>query len=332
MPPWAAWKRPTRVATAPVKAPLHVAEQLGLEEGLGDGAAVDRDERALRARRAAVDLPRDDLLAGAGLAGDEHRDVGRRDLLDPPVDLAHRRARADELAVLLRLDRLLQRDVLAPQRVEQHRVLHEQRGLRGEDGERLERAVVEERDHVVVAEVDDAEDVALLHERRAHHRAELQVHDRRRARPLGVVEGVGDDDRAAGLDHPLDDRVGDPRDRVLDGLARDVARRPHRHLAVLEQDEEALVGVGHLEERVDQLVEEPREVGRAEEPLGEADERVEREEPLAGRGSRPATARGARSKKSSVAPTRIRSPGPSRQVARRFPFTVMSAPSWAAAL
>ena len=69
----------------------HVAEQLRLEQVLGDGAAVDGDERALGARRAAVELARDQLLAGAGLAGDEHRDVGGRDLLDLAEDLLHAR-------------------------------------------------------------------------------------------------------------------------------------------------------------------------------------------------------------------------------------------------
>ena len=38
---------------APVKAPLLVAEQLRLEQRLGERAAVDLDERALRALRAA---------------------------------------------------------------------------------------------------------------------------------------------------------------------------------------------------------------------------------------------------------------------------------------
>ena len=35
---------------APVNEPLHVAEQLGFEQVLGDGAAVDGDERPLAAR------------------------------------------------------------------------------------------------------------------------------------------------------------------------------------------------------------------------------------------------------------------------------------------
>ena len=49
-----------------------VAEELALEQGLGDGAAVDRDERPRRARGLLVDQPRDPLLARSALAGDEH--------------------------------------------------------------------------------------------------------------------------------------------------------------------------------------------------------------------------------------------------------------------
>src|SRR5262245_6190467 len=50
-----------------------VAEQLALHQLLGQRAAVDRDERALAALRPAVDLARDDLLAGARLADQQHR-------------------------------------------------------------------------------------------------------------------------------------------------------------------------------------------------------------------------------------------------------------------
>src|SRR5207245_3140616 len=51
---------------------LLVAEQLALEEGLGDGAAVHGDERLGGALRLHVDGARDQLLAGAGLAAEEH--------------------------------------------------------------------------------------------------------------------------------------------------------------------------------------------------------------------------------------------------------------------
>ena len=51
MPPSASRKRPRRRATAPVNAPLLVAEELALHERLGDGAAVDDEERlVLRGR------------------------------------------------------------------------------------------------------------------------------------------------------------------------------------------------------------------------------------------------------------------------------------------
>jgi hypothetical protein len=58
--------------------------------------------------RQLVDGLRDHLLAGAGLALDDHRGVGRRDLLDDGVDLAQPRLLADDVAaaVLARRDDL----------------------------------------------------------------------------------------------------------------------------------------------------------------------------------------------------------------------------------
>ncbi len=227
-----------------------------------------------RGERAPVDLPRHHLLAGAGLAGHQHRDVGGGHLLDAPEDLAHRGARADQVAVLAGGGRLAQRHVLAAQRVEQQAVLHQQGGLRREDRQEVQRPLVEERDHVVVAQVDDAEDLALLLQGGAHHRAELQVDHRGGAGPLGVVERVGHHQRLAGLHHLLDDGVGDPAHRPLDGLAGHVAGGPHRQLPVLQQDEEPLVGLGHLHHRVEELVEEARQVGGGQQPLGEAHQRL----------------------------------------------------------
>ena len=53
-------------------APL-VAEQLGLEQRLGDRRAVDVDEGAARARARAMDHAGDEALAGAGLALEQDR-------------------------------------------------------------------------------------------------------------------------------------------------------------------------------------------------------------------------------------------------------------------
>ena len=77
-----------------------MAEELRLEERLGDRAAVHRHEGAPGPRRAAVDQRGDALLAGAALPGDQHRRVDPR---HPPRQVegpAHGLA-AGQLAVLV---------------------------------------------------------------------------------------------------------------------------------------------------------------------------------------------------------------------------------------
>ena len=65
-----------------------VAEQLRFDQILRQRRAADLDERLLGARRVVVDRVRDQLLAGAGFAAQQHGRVGRRDLGDLLVDLA----------------------------------------------------------------------------------------------------------------------------------------------------------------------------------------------------------------------------------------------------
>src|SRR6185436_20821852 len=74
---------------------LFVAEDLALEQRLGNCRTVDGDKREAGARTELVNRLRDELLAGAGFAGDQHGSAGRRRLLDHLVDLAHLRAVAD---------------------------------------------------------------------------------------------------------------------------------------------------------------------------------------------------------------------------------------------
>ena len=57
-----------------------VAKQLGLEQLLGQRGAIQRDERPVPARRRGMDEPRDDFLAGARFAGNEHGGIRRGDL------------------------------------------------------------------------------------------------------------------------------------------------------------------------------------------------------------------------------------------------------------
>jgi hypothetical protein len=57
------------------KRPLGVAEQLGLEQARGHGCAVDGDERHCGSPTLRVQSARDQFLAGATFAAQEHRRV-----------------------------------------------------------------------------------------------------------------------------------------------------------------------------------------------------------------------------------------------------------------
>ena len=75
---------------------LLVAEQLAGDDAGGEGGAVDGDEQPLPARAELVDRPRDQLLARAGLAEDQHGAVGRGDLPDGRTHRLHRPALAGQ--------------------------------------------------------------------------------------------------------------------------------------------------------------------------------------------------------------------------------------------
>jgi hypothetical protein len=74
-------------------------EELRLEQLRRQRRAVHLDERRVAARRGVVHAARDQLLAGAALAADEHRDVGVGDAIDQRAHLAHLIARAEQLTV-----------------------------------------------------------------------------------------------------------------------------------------------------------------------------------------------------------------------------------------
>ena len=77
---------------------LLVAEQDRLDEVVGDGAAIDRDERLGAPLAGAVDGARDQLLADAGFALDQHRDGGAGGLLGRAQHRLHARAAGDDVA------------------------------------------------------------------------------------------------------------------------------------------------------------------------------------------------------------------------------------------
>ena len=83
MPPSASSKRPRRSADRAREGAPRVAEELRLQQRLRERAAVLRDELPRPARPVGVDEPREQLLARAGLAEEQHRRVGVEDRAAP---------------------------------------------------------------------------------------------------------------------------------------------------------------------------------------------------------------------------------------------------------
>ena len=87
---------PARLGRPGERAPA-VAEELGLEQLLGDRGAVDGDERLLPPRAREVERPGEELLADARLAVDQHGRVELGDLVQEREDLQHLRALRDQV-------------------------------------------------------------------------------------------------------------------------------------------------------------------------------------------------------------------------------------------
>ena len=97
-----------RLLGAGIGALLH-AEQLGLDQLLRQRAAIDRHEGRVGAAAGLVQRPGEHLLADAGLAEQQHRDLAVGGLLQQFPGGAERRRDADQVARLQRLvDRIAQ--------------------------------------------------------------------------------------------------------------------------------------------------------------------------------------------------------------------------------
>ena len=97
VPPLGFAKRPCAVADRAGEGAAHVAEQLALQELGRDRRAIDRRRRALRAAMPVlVDGARHELLAGPGLARDQHRRIAVGEHADGLLHGAHGLARPDQ--------------------------------------------------------------------------------------------------------------------------------------------------------------------------------------------------------------------------------------------
>ena len=73
-----------------------VPEELGLEQLARDRGGIEGDERTVGSGAVSMQRPRDQLLAGARLPGDEHREVRSAEPPDRAEHLLHRGRRADD--------------------------------------------------------------------------------------------------------------------------------------------------------------------------------------------------------------------------------------------
>ena len=98
MPPVAASKRPALSLDRAREGAAHVAEQLALEQVVGERRAVDAHERAVVPAGSEPWIARaTSSLPGAGLAGDQHGRVGVGHAVDHRAELAHRAAAPDQI-------------------------------------------------------------------------------------------------------------------------------------------------------------------------------------------------------------------------------------------
>ena len=152
----------------------HVPEQLRFEQRFRDGGAVHLDERHVALRAAIVNRAGDQLLAGAGLAGDEHRALRLRDELGGPDDILHPAAAPDDAVVVELLVALVEEvPVMGAQALVLQRAPDEHEEL--VDLERLLKVVERAELHRL--------DRALDRRVRRHHK---------NLRPLAVLTGAGE--------------------------------------------------------------------------------------------------------------------------------------------
>jgi hypothetical protein len=133
---------------------LLVAEQLRFEQVFGNRGAVDGDERSVVARAERVQRPREQLLAGAALALEQHRRVGGRRAVQRLRHLLQLGVVPDDerRAAALR-ELVLQDHVLGGEPPLDERALHHQQQVIGIHrlGEEVERALLHRRHGVLDA-------------------------------------------------------------------------------------------------------------------------------------------------------------------------------------
>ena len=281
MPPSASSKRPFLRCSAPVNAPRLVAEQLRLDQAVGQRRAAHLDERLVGARRVVVDGVRDQLLAGARLAANQHGGVGRGHLRHLLVHLAHRPAGADDAREVVALLQLLaQVRVLVDQPLlvflDQPLDLDRLRDARRDDAEELDVAVVvaigiepeidaERADRAPVEQNRHADEAQLLlGQLRALRRA---VEERR------LLADARHDDRPAALDDLADDPLADAVAHRVRRRVEAVGGLDVQLAVVVQQRDQAAHGAVMLGQDLEHAVQRRSKIQRARERLADLEQR-----------------------------------------------------------
>jgi hypothetical protein len=218
---------------------LLVAEELGLEDRLGQRRAVDGDERARQPRRLLVDRARDELFARARLTEQQHRRRRGRGLLHRLHRREHRRRSSDDRAPAHAAGRDLgelaaQHHVLGAQRLSLEGALGDAQHDRGLEGllDEVVRALAHRLDGVLDRRVRGHHDDVDLRPNRARGAQQILTGHARHHQ-------VGEDHVDRGLPHDVEREL--PRRRRLDRHAFALEQAPQRlQVFVLVVDDEEL--------------------------------------------------------------------------------------------
>jgi hypothetical protein len=209
--PLRAADEPESVALGTRERSTDVTEQLARQQVGRDGAAVDRDEGAGRARALAMNLPGRHLLARPRLALQKHGNVVRGDAPEPSAERLHHRGGADQLGASSRdgppRDSLLRVGQLRAQPSSLLRAAQQAHRVRGEEADEL-LVSLGERPRVR-RHVERADDRPALGQRRCQHRGQIVGQQARRARQDRIQTGIDEAHGATFVLHPREHGVAD---------------------------------------------------------------------------------------------------------------------------
>ena len=249
---------------------LLVAEELGFDQALRQRGAADLDERLLGPQRVVVNGVRDELLAGARLAADEHRRVRRRHLRHLLVHLADRSAGPDDVREVVLLAQLLAQVLVFVDQpplvlLDQPLNLDGLRDHRRDDAQELDAAVEVALGLVAQVHPERADGAAVQHDGDAHEAELLFVAvgpPGRAVEHRRLAADAGHDDRLGGFHHAAGDALAHAVLDVLGGTIESV-RRFYVQLPALAQQRDhaadrAVVFGQHLEHPVQRRFEVQR--------------------------------------------------------------------------